>query len=183
MKTKTQAKLENILLPIAKRLDVNPNLLTLLSIASILASAYYILALDLVTASVLFAIGALLDGLDGLVARTHRRGTKFGVLFDQTADRINDGVIVIAVAVAGYIEPFIGLAALFFVFLASYISAVLDSLSGKRIGDIISFRPVRSIVLFAGLLSGEIVVAIWLVLFIGIWATLYRLFKAKWVLS
>jgi len=182
MKTKTQTRLENILLPIAKRINVNPNLLTVLSIILTLGSAYYILKSELVVAAALFLVGALLDALDGMVAREHHRTTKFGAFFDQFADRLNDGAMVIAIVLAGYISVLIGILALFSVLLASYMSAVMDSLTGKRIGEAISFRPLRSIAIFLGLALGYLEVAVWVLLFIGIWSIIYRLFKARWVL-
>jgi archaetidylinositol phosphate synthase len=182
MKTKTQTRLENILLPIAKKINVNPNLLTLLSLLFTLGSAYYILTSELAIAAVLFLVGAVLDALDGLVAREHNRATKFGAFFDQFADRLNDGVIIIAVMLGGYIGAFIGIVTLFLVILASYMSAVMDSLTGKRIGEAISFRPLRSGAIFLGLSFGYIEVAMWAVLFIATWAVVYRFFKAKWLL-
>lgn len=182
MKTKTQTRLENILLPIAKRINVNPNLLTVLSIILTLGSAYYILKSELVVAAALFLVGAILDALDGMVAREHHRTTKFGAFFDQFADRINDGAMVIAIVLAGYISVLIGILALFSVLLASYMSAVMDSLTGKRVGEAISFRPLRSAAIFLGLALGYLGAAVWVLLFIGIWSVIYRLFKAKWVL-
>lgn len=182
MKTKTQTRLENILLPVAKKINVNPNLLTILSIILTLGSAYYILNSKLVVAAALFLVGAILDALDGMVAREHNRATKFGVFFDQFADRINDGAMVIAIVLAGYISVLIGILALFSVLLASYMSAVMDSLTGKRIGEAISFRPLRSIAIFLGLALGYLEAAVWVLLFIGIWSIIYRLFKAKWIL-
>ena len=182
MKTKTQTRLENILLPIAKRINVNPNLLTVLSIILTLGSAYYILKSELVVAAALFLVGAILDALDGIVAREHHRTTKFGAFFDQFADRINDGAMVIAIVLAGYISVLIGILALFSVLLASYMSAVMDSLTGKRVGEAISFRPLRSAAIFLGLALGYLGAAVWVLLFIGIWSVIYRLFKAKWVL-
>jgi len=179
MKTKTQARLENVLLPIAKRLNVNPNILTVLSVLFTLAAAYYILLLDLIPAAFLFLVGVVLDALDGLVARTHKRESKFGAFLDQTADRVNDGLVIIAIILAGYIDLTIGLSALFFILLSSYMSAVIDSLTAKRIGEAISFRPIRSSVVFLGLLTGQIAALIWLLLFIGLWTAIYRLFKAK----
>jgi len=182
MKTKTQSRLENILLPIAKRINVNPNLLTVLSIILTLGSAYYILKSELVVAAALFLVGAVLDALDGMVAREHNRATKFGTFFDQFADRLNDGAMVIAIILAGYISVLIGILALFSVLLASYMSAVMDSLTGKRIGEAISFRPLRSIAIFLGLALGYLEAAVWVLLFIGIWSIIYRLFKARLVL-
>jgi len=182
MKTKTQTRLENILLPVAKRVNVNPNLLTTLSLLFTLGSVYYVLSSELAIAALMFLIGALLDALDGLVAREHHRTTKFGAFFDQFADRVNDGAIVIAIILAGYISVLIGVLALFSVILASYMSAVMDSLAGKKIGEAISFRPLRSIAIFLGLALGYLEAAVWVLLFIGVWSIAYRLFKAKWVL-
>jgi phosphatidylglycerophosphate synthase len=179
---KTRTKLENILLPIARPLNINPNILTLLSIILTLGSAYYILTFELIPAAVLFLFAALLDALDGLVAREHKRETKLGSFFDKTADRINDGAILLAIVLGGYIEPIIGLAAFFFIFLASYMSEAINSLSGKKIAEAISFRPIRSAVVFFGLLFNYVTVAVWVLLFIGLWTTIYRLFKAKWLL-
>ncbi len=182
MKTKTQMRLENIMLPLARRINVNPNLLTFLSIVFTIAAAYYILLSEPAIAALLFLVGVLLDVLDGMVARICHRATKFGAFFDQFADRVNDGAIVIAIILAGYTSVLIGILALFSVILASYMSAVMDSLAGKRIGEAISFRPLRSATIFLGLASGYVGTSILILLFIGTWSIVYRLFKAKWIL-
>jgi len=180
---KSKQKLENILLPIAKRMDVNPNILTLSSLVLTLISAYYVLSNAYLAAAFPFLIASLLDAMDGLVAKTHNRETKFGAFLDEIIDRLNDGIIIIAIILTGETELIAGLLALLLVLLSSYMSAVMDSLSKKRIGEIISFRPIRCAVVFFGLVLAQLNAIIWLLLFIGLWTAIYRMFKANWVLN
>lgn len=52
----------------------------------------------LLVGSFVFFLGALLDILDGALARTHGLSTPFGAFFDSTVDRVGEGFMLGAVA-------------------------------------------------------------------------------------
>jgi len=73
------------------RFNVNPNVLTLSGLVLALA---YLLAVEvragpLVTVT-LYALSLLMDGVDGVVARSSGRNTRFGAFLDSTVDRLVD---------------------------------------------------------------------------------------------
>lgn len=181
MKPKTKDKLESLLSPFA--VNINPNTVTFLSIILMLAAAYYVWEGKLIVAAILFAIAALGDALDGLIAKKYKRMTKFGAFFDRTADRINDSIIIMAIILAEYVHIELGLIVLFLVILASYMSATVEVVSKTRIGDEISLRPLRMFVIFLGLLSNQVYYAMWVLFAIALYAVLFRFYKAYVVLK
>jgi phosphatidylglycerophosphate synthase len=58
-------------------------------------------------AFVLFVAAIALDGVDGALARTTNRATKFGALFDQYCDHIREVTIVAGLALHGALNPFL----------------------------------------------------------------------------
>lgn len=89
--------LDKPLAPIAKRISVNPNTLTILGFL-ITAAAAVSIPFSLITGGFLILLGGFFDMLDGIVARTNGKNTKFGALLDSAIDRYSDSFIFIAAA-------------------------------------------------------------------------------------
>ncbi|MFH0986632.1 MAG: CDP-alcohol phosphatidyltransferase family protein [Candidatus Micrarchaeota archaeon] len=149
MRKERKEKLESLFSPIA--VNVNPNYITLVSVVLAIVAAYFTVKSQLLYAVVLFAAASLLDAYDGVVARKFKSATERGAFLDRVADRVVDAVMIMAVVYAGFVELRIGIAALFLVLFASYISATLEVISKTRVGERLSLRPLRSAVMFAGL--------------------------------
>jgi phosphatidylglycerophosphate synthase len=80
-------------------LGIRPNQLTFAGfILSILAALWIILTKDYLIAGFLLILLALIDFLDGSVARASGKVTKFGSYLDGMLDRYVDGVILFAIA-------------------------------------------------------------------------------------
>jgi len=73
---------------LAKYINVNPNMITLLAFIVGSYSLYSLYMLDFVRAGILFLIYEMLDDLDGDVARTRKRSTKNGKFFDNFVDTL-----------------------------------------------------------------------------------------------
>ena len=177
--TEFKDKIEKILEPLA--FDISPNIITLVSILVMLGAAYCVLEGDLLSAGILVFLSGFLDVYDGTVAKKYRKATAFGALFDRTADRINDSIIIAAIVIAGYVELWIGIIALVTVVLASYISACLEAMTKTKIGEAISMRPVRTAIIIIVLLSGNPEFIRWsiiLLAIIGAYSSLYRMLKS-----
>jgi len=187
MEIKTKSRIEATLLaPIAKRMNISPDCITAFSILLCIIAGYFVLQNSLAYGALFWLLSGIFDSLDGAIAKTHRRSTKFGSLFDKVADRINDAIILCAIILAGLVELWIGLAALVLITIASYASACLDAQVEKTTGERISLRAVRTGIIFIGLLLGmkiSVQYAVYIVLIIGAYALASRLIYAKKVLG
>lgn len=83
--------------PIAKRISISPNILTIIGFL-ITAIAAASIPFNLIIGGILILLGGFFDMLDGIVARTNGKNTKFGAILDSTLDRYSDSFIFIAVA-------------------------------------------------------------------------------------
>lgn len=89
--------LDKPLAPIAKRISVSPNILTIFGFLVTVAAAISI-PYNLTAGGILILIGGLFDMFDGIVARTNGKNTKFGALLDSTLDRYSDSFLFMAAA-------------------------------------------------------------------------------------
>ncbi|MEF9475730.1 MAG: CDP-alcohol phosphatidyltransferase family protein, partial [Candidatus Mariimomonas ferrooxydans] len=86
--------LDKPLYPVAKRLKVNPNFVT---VAGFLVTtlAAITLPFHLRFGGILILCGGFLDMLDGVVARANNRSTSFGAFLDSVLDRYSDSFLLI----------------------------------------------------------------------------------------
>jgi phosphatidylinositol phosphate synthase len=76
------------------RLGITANLVTVAGTAVVVFGAVMFAARGrLVIATVVVTVGALLDVLDGAMARASGRTSRFGALLDSAMDRVGDGAI------------------------------------------------------------------------------------------
>jgi CDP-diacylglycerol---glycerol-3-phosphate 3-phosphatidyltransferase len=103
-----------------------------------------------------FVVGSVCDTLDGRYSRMSGKGTQFGAFLDSTLDRIEEGIVLAAVAVIFSQDGEDGaVAAVVIAVLASlmvsYTRARAEAL-GVRAAVGIADRAVRVVILSAGLL-------------------------------
>lgn len=141
--------LEKILGPIAKELDINPNLITIFSliIAAIAALSF---ALDhLILGGILIFLSGLLDVFDGAIARYHDKVTKFGAFLDSTTDRFSDALIIIGLIAGGYTTWIFGVLAIHSSVTVSYVRASAEA-KGIPCTVGIGERATRLVILMVG---------------------------------
>jgi phosphatidylinositol phosphate synthase len=110
-------------------------------------------------AGVAFIAGSLMDMLDGRYSRMSGKGTPFGAFLDSTLDRIEEGVVL--TAVAAYFadrgdELAVGATVLTVVgsYMVSYTRARAEALGVEcKVG--LATRPVRVVILSAGLVFAK----------------------------
>jgi CDP-diacylglycerol--glycerol-3-phosphate 3-phosphatidyltransferase len=108
---------------------------------------------------VAFVAGSLMDVLDGRYSRMSGKGTPFGAFLDSTLDRIEEGVVL--AAVAAYFadrgdELAVGATVLTVVgsYMVSYTRARAEALGVEcKVG--LATRPVRVVILSAGLVFAK----------------------------
>lgn len=110
-------------------------------------------------AGLAFIIGSVMDTLDGRYSRMSGKGTQFGAFLDSTLDRIEEGIVL--TAVAGYFaargDDFAAamcVAAVLASLMVSYTRARAEALGVEcKVG--LATRPVRVVILSIGLLFAK----------------------------
>ncbi|OWT33827.1 hypothetical protein BGI41_00260 [Methanobrevibacter sp. 87.7] len=145
--------LTKILNPIAKRLNVNPNILTVISPFFALAAAIFFAKGYLREAAIVILFSGFFDVLDGAVARYHNRTTDFGAFLDSTMDRFSDAIIIIGIAFGKYCTWFIAVLLVHSAITVSYVKARAES-KGIQCDVGIAERAVRLIIIMVGAIVG-----------------------------
>jgi len=120
---------------VGDRIPLSPNAITLLSLvfsAAALLTSY--LGLPLAFTAFVLLLSALLDALDGYVARKRGRITKFGAFLDSTVDRISDALHTYTLHLCGVLESRLAYAMLASEYLVSYTRARAQSLGADFSG-------------------------------------------------
>ncbi len=89
--------LDKPLEPIAKKISISPNILTVTGFLVTTAAAIGI-PFNVLMGGFLIILGGIFDMLDGIVARTNGKATPFGALLDSTLDRYSDSFIFVGIA-------------------------------------------------------------------------------------
>ena len=142
--------LTKILNPVASRLNINPNIVTVISPFVALVAAYGFANKLLILGTIAILLSGFLDVVDGAVARYHNRSSKFGAFLDSTMDRFADAIIYIGIIFGGYCEWFVGVLA---IHSAICVRARAES-QGVECNIGIAERAVRMIILMAGAIIG-----------------------------
>lgn len=148
--------LTRILNPIASKININPNIFTILSPLIAVLSAYYFKEHMLILGAVFILLSGFLDVIDGAVARFHGRTSKFGAFLDSTIDRISDGIIYIGIIFGGYCSWFVGVLAIHSALTISYVKARAES-QGVECNVGIAERGVRMTILMIGAVLGYLI--------------------------
>ena len=142
---------------IASRLT--PNAISLTGLIGNLIAAVLIYEGELFWGGIAFILGSIMDTLDGRYSRMSGKGSPFGAFLDSTLDRMEEGIVLIAVA--GYfadqgdkLAVAATVAAVLFSLMVSYTRARAEALGVEcKVG--IASRAVRVVILSIGLLFAE----------------------------
>jgi phosphatidylinositol phosphate synthase len=138
---------------------LTPNAISLTGLALNVAAAVLVTQRLFFLAGLTFIVGSLMDMLDGRYSRMSGKGTPFGAFLDSTLDRVEEGVVLTAVAayfasrgdefaVAAVVVVAIGS------LMVSYTRARAEALGVEcKVG--LATRPVRVVILSAGLLFAK----------------------------
>jgi CDP-diacylglycerol---glycerol-3-phosphate 3-phosphatidyltransferase len=134
---------------------LTPNAISIVGLALNLAAAVLVTQRLFFLAGVAFIVGSVMDTLDGRYSRMSGKGTLFGAFLDSTLDRIEEGIVL--AAVAGYFaavgDDFAAamcVVAVLGSLMVSYTRARAEALGVEcKVG--LATRPVRVVILSAGL--------------------------------
>ena len=171
---------------------LTPNAISVTGLIGNLIAAALILEEHFVLAAVAFILGSLCDMMDGRYSRMSGKGTPFGAFLDSTLDRIEEGIVLAAVATwfaKSSNDLAVGATVLTVVgsYMVSYTRARAEALGVEcKVG--IASRAIRVVILSAGLLfaAGEIVPdfdalepAIYVMAALTIFTTFQRVFHVR----
>jgi CDP-diacylglycerol--glycerol-3-phosphate 3-phosphatidyltransferase len=135
---------------------LTPNAISLTGFALNVVAAVLVTQRLFFLAGVAFVVGSVMDTLDGRYSRMSGKGTAFGAFLDSTLDRVEEGIVLAAVAayfsargddvaVAAVVITVLGS------LMVSYTRARAEALGVEcKVG--LATRPVRVVILSAGLL-------------------------------
>ncbi len=145
---KYRGNVDSVLTAISKPfVKMNPNTITAISllIALLAGLSYYFDFLLLSFVFILFS--AMLDAIDGKVARLRKIASKKGDFLDHAIDRFADTFILLGVMFSQYATLWIGVFALVSVYLTSYLGTQAQAIGLKRIYGGILGRADRLVIL------------------------------------
>jgi phosphatidylglycerophosphate synthase len=171
---------------LAKKVPFSPNTLTVTGFL-ITTAAAFILPHNIRIGGLLILIGGAFDMLDGIVARTNGRATKFGAFLDSVLDRYSDAFIFLSLsyylaAKGDHTGAFLSLGTLVGAFLISYARARAEGL-GESCYTGIMERPERLILLIFATLTGWVVPVLWIMIVLTHVTAAQRIFHVWKALS
>ena len=138
---------------------LTPNAISMTGFVLCIAAAVLIWQGEIVWGGIAFIVGSICDTLDGRYSRMSGKGTLFGAFLDSTLDRIEEGIVLTAVAYY-FAEQGDSLAAAACVYvvlgslMVSYTRARAEALGVEcKVG--LATRPVRVVLLSIGLLFAK----------------------------
>jgi len=153
MLDKLRPQVKTLLDPLAERITVNPNIITIIGLLVSIISAYMFANGNLLLGGIFIALSGFVDILDGAVARKHSSTTRFGGVLDSTADRFADAFILIGIIYGGFANWLIGILALHASLTVSYVRARAES-EGIKCNVGFAERPERLVILMGGAFLG-----------------------------
>jgi phosphatidylglycerophosphate synthase len=174
---------------IAKRIPVSPNFLTVTGFILTLIAALTI-PHSITAGGILILLGGIFDMLDGIVARTTGKTTKFGAFLDSLLDRYSDAFLFLAIAwylAAGgdHSGAFLSIGTLVGALLISYARARAEGLGVSCHTGILE-RPERIILLIFATLTGWLIPVLWIMFLlthITVAQRVYHIWKALRIYS
>lgn len=171
---------------------LTPNAISLTGFALCLVAAGLILADMIVLGGIAYIVGSICDTLDGRYSRMSGKGSPFGAFLDSTLDRVEEGVVLAALAYhfaqqGNGVEAAICAIAILASVMVSYTRARAEALGVDcKVG--IGSRATRVVILSVGLLFvnglglGDfslLAPAVALLAAIGVVTTLQRIFHVR----
>jgi phosphatidylglycerophosphate synthase len=125
------------LLPIARRVPLSPNAVTVIACILNLTAAFLFAfaARDLLLyplAMFVVAFAGLLDALDGAIARAQNKTSRYGDFLDHFLDRVSDSALLIGWAWGAGVRPILIVIALAGVLLVGYLGTQIEATFGQR---------------------------------------------------
>lgn len=106
---------------IGEKIEIDPNIVTIIGLFISIFSGVLFASGNLAAGALFIIISGFCDMIDGAIARSHNRRTKFGGFLDSTCDRFADAAIIIGIIYSGYVDPILGALAIHASITVSYV--------------------------------------------------------------
>ena len=165
---------------------LTPNTISLTGFALCVVSAVLILQGWWIAGGIAFIVGSVCDTLDGRYSRMSGKGSPFGAFLDSTLDRMEEGIVLIAVGAyfskqGDDLASAAVVAAVLFSLMVSYTRARAEALGVEcKVG--IADRAFRVVVLSAGLVFGDLKViepAVYVLAVMAVVTVFQRIFHVR----
>jgi CDP-diacylglycerol--glycerol-3-phosphate 3-phosphatidyltransferase len=138
---------------------LTPNMISLTGLVLNVVAAVLVLEEYFFLGGIAFIVGSICDTLDGRYSRMSGKGTPFGAFLDSTLDRIEEGVVLTAVAVYFakanmYFAVGATVLAVLMSLMVSYTRARAEALGVENKGGLAT-RAVRVVILSVGLVFAK----------------------------
>ena len=179
-------RLTSLIVQLLAKTPLSPNAITWTGFLLTLGAAALIITEHLFAAGFVVLIAGFFDMLDGALARTTNRVTRFGGVLDSTLDRLSEAVLLLSILVLytqgqQVAESLLVGIALLGSLLVSYTRARIESLGIEcKVG--LFTRPERVIILALGLLLSQfdyaLIIALAIITFFSFFTVSQRLLYA-----
>ena len=171
---------------------LTPNAISLTGLAGNLVAAVLVWQRYFFLAGVAFILGSVMDTLDGRYSRMSGKGTPFGAFLDSTLDRVEEGIVLTAVAwyfstQGDDVAVAAVVVAVLFSLMVSYTRARAEALGVEcKVG--IASRAVRVVILSIGLLFAKgaglgdfelLAPAVYVLAALAVFTTFQRIFHVR----
>jgi CDP-diacylglycerol---glycerol-3-phosphate 3-phosphatidyltransferase len=171
---------------------LTPNAISLTGFALNLVAAGLIVGRLFFLAGIAFIVGSIMDTMDGRYSRMSGKGTQFGAFLDSTLDRLEEGIVLIAVGAYfasrhNQVAAAATVAAVLGSLMVSYTRARAEALGVEcKVG--LATRPVRVVILSIGLIFAKgagiadfelLAPAVYVLAGLTVFTTLQRIFHVR----
>lgn len=184
MLNKVRPQLQRFINPLASKIGLHPNILTIIGLLVSLLAAYAFSQKNLLIGALLILLSGFFDVIDGAVARNNNTKSKFGGFLDSTSDRFADAFIIIGIIYGGYVNWFWGILALLASMSVSYVRARAE-VEGIKCDVGIAERAERLFIILGGAFLGYFInpqffmsMAILLVIIMGYITVFQRIYHS-----
>ena len=163
-----------------QRMRVSANTVTVLGFILNLCAGGVLVMGRMQFAAVLIAVGGLLDGLDGLLARLSGQVSSFGAFFDSVLDRWSEGVVFLGLLIWYQradmtVEVILIYISLVSSLLVSYTRARAEGVGAQCKRGLFT-RLERVVVLVAGLVLRQVTIALWILAVFATFTAVQRIY-------
>jgi archaetidylinositol phosphate synthase len=134
---------------IGEKIEIDPNIVTIIGLFISIFSGVLFASGNLVAGAIFIMVSGLCDMIDGAIARSQNRRTKFGGFLDSTCDRFADAAIIIGIMYSGFIDPILGALAIHASITVSYVRSRAEQ-EGIKCSVGIAERAERLLIIVIG---------------------------------
>ncbi|HOP09586.1 MAG TPA: CDP-alcohol phosphatidyltransferase family protein [Candidatus Methanofastidiosa archaeon] len=132
------------------RTGLSPNVFTAISLIPALIMGYFFYVGNVVWGLIFIVISALVDVIDGNVARATGNVTVFGKVFDHSVDRYVEFIMIAGLVSGGLARPLSGFVAISGMIMASYVRAKAESEGAEKCDIGLMDRAEKLLIIMAG---------------------------------